>query len=101
MDKNNVDESKKESSIETCCAPDIGGIRCKNNIEGDCKFHCSKHKVNAHKLYIKYKKICAIAKTLHPEEVDRCDSFQDKMKFLNRCFFVFKRAYDARKEHQK
>lgn len=73
--------------------------RCANKIVS--KFHCAEHKDKATKLYKIYKKLCDLAETCDLNDYTNKPTLSEKIKFLNRCFLVFKRAYDARMDHRK
>ncbi len=83
-----------------CAAPNLNK-RCLNLVSLNSKYHCSQHQAKSRKLYLLYKKICKIAESLDVKDYKDLPSFDAKMKFLNRCYLVYKRAYDARLDHRK
>ncbi len=84
-----------------CMAPGLDGLQCWGKINKDRKFHCDEHVSKASSLYQTYKKLCDIANKFVIEDFKKQINLKDQITFLNRCYYVFTRAYEGRLEHRK
>ena len=85
--------------IKQCYAPTKSG-RCTKATIDDDHLHCQDHWPEHVKLYRKYKVISKITNSL---DLKKMTYFSDieKIKFINMCYCVCLREYDARNEHSK
>ncbi len=84
-----------------CMAPGLDGLQCWGKVQKDRKFHCDEHVSKASSLYQTYKKLCDIAHKFVIEDFKKQIRLKDQITFLNRCYYVFTRAYEGRLEHRK
>jgi len=88
------------STTEQCRAPGSNGKRCKNLVIDNNKLHCSQHYTKAVKLYNDYKKICKSAEGYDMDNVKTLPSVSEKIKYLNKCYYIYTQIYDARMKHR-
>jgi hypothetical protein len=87
-------------SLITQCSAPVKGTRCSNPSLDEDKMQCEEHYPRAIKLYIKYKKLCAIAESFDMEGVKETKSLQEEILYVNDCYVSYMRAYSARMKHR-
>src|SRR5579883_3394662 len=94
---------KMFDSEKQCYAPvrtSNGMTRCTNNTIDGNKIHCFHHYDGGIKSYKKYKKICSYMNTFDLNKVDEILEWRDKISFLNTCYDVYIKGYEARKQYR-
>lgn len=88
------------SEQKQCCAPLNNSKRCTKNIIDNSSIHCEDHYRKGIKLYKVYKILCNLSKILDVKKVDTFTSTLDKIKYLNKCYNAYFKAYEGRMEHR-
>lgn len=82
--------------IRQCYAPIEGNKRCINITASSTNIHCEQHKKKSSKLHSEYKAFSEKAKTLSLDEVDNISTYKEKVKYLMRCYSIFRETYNLR-----
>jgi hypothetical protein len=84
-----------------CYAPDDdAGKRCQNDAINENTTHCAIHHPLHLKLYKRYKTVCKLTNQYDVTKADTMDDLRDKIKYVNRCYCIYIKEYELRKEHQ-